>query len=70
LCRIGEYAAILAHVRNKNGIIDHKWGIPAEPLGYTNNWKLGLFSEMPNFGKLKFNYSSSGNKVLVKMKYD
>ena len=29
----GDYAAILVHDKNKNGIIDHKWGIPAEPLG-------------------------------------
>ncbi|MEI7491622.1 MAG: DUF2141 domain-containing protein [Bacteroidota bacterium] len=63
----GDYAAIIVHDKNKNGIIDHKWGIPAEPLGYTNNWKLSLFSGMPNFEKLKFHYSESGNMILVRM---
>ena len=64
----GEYAAIIVHDKNKNGIIDHKWGMPAEPLGYTNNWKLSLFSGMPNFEKLKFHYSESCAMILVKMK--
>lgn len=61
----GEYAAILVHDKNKNGIIDHKWGMPAEPLGYTNHWKLSLFSGMPNFEKLKFRYSESCSMVVV-----
>ena len=63
----GDYAVIIVHDQNKNGIIDHKWGMPAEPLGYTNGWKLSLFSGMPNFEKLKFSYSEPGNRVLIKM---
>ncbi|MCX6265960.1 MAG: DUF2141 domain-containing protein [Bacteroidetes bacterium] len=64
----GDYAAIIVHDKNKNEIIDHKWGIPAEPLGYTNNWRLSLISGMPNFEKLKFHYSSSNKLILVRMK--
>ncbi len=53
----GEYAAILLHDINGNQEIDHSLGIPSEPLGYTNGWKLGLFSGMPTFKKLKFRFS-------------
>ena len=55
----GDYAAIFVHDKNSNGKIDHNLGIPSEPLGYTNNWKLSLFSGMPSFDKLKFTFSSS-----------
>ena len=54
----GEYAAILLHDENNNGEIDHSFGIPSEPLGYTNNWTLSLFSGMPSFQKLKFQFSA------------
>ena len=63
----GDYAAIIVHDMNKNGIIDHKCGMPAEPLGYTNNWKLSLFSGMPKLEKLKFHYSASAGVVLIRM---
>ena len=63
----GDYAAIVVHDQNKNDIIDHKWGMPAEPLGYTNHWKLSLFSGMPTFEKLRFRFSQSENTVLIKM---
>ena len=63
----GEYAAIVVHDLNGNGMIDHKWGFPAEPLGYTNNWKLSMFSGMPTFEKLKFNFSKSTCTITIKM---
>ena len=55
----GEYAAILLHDQNGNGEIDHSFGIPSEPLGYTRGWKLDLFSGMPTFEKLRFRFSES-----------
>ena len=64
----GDYAVIVVHDKNKNGVIDHKWGMPAEPLGYTNNWKLTLFSGMPSFEKLKFHFSKASGAVVIKMK--
>jgi len=64
----GEYAAIIVHDQNANGHIDHSWGIPSEPLGYTNNWKLTLLSGMPTFEKLKFRFSESGNSISIEMK--
>ena len=64
----GEYGAIIVHDKNGNGHIDHRWGIPAEPLGYTNNWKLTLFSGMPSFEKLKFSFNESTGQYSIKMK--
>lgn len=52
----GEYAAILFHDENSNGVLDHKLGFPNEAMGFSNAWKLSLFSGMPTFKKLKFNF--------------
>ncbi len=63
----GDYAAIIVHDKNGNGIIDHKWGMPNEPLGYTNNWQLSLFSGMPSFDKLRFAFSPTKYKYNIVM---
>jgi uncharacterized protein (DUF2141 family) len=63
----GDYAAIIVHDKNSNGIVDHRWGMPDEPLGYTNNWELSFLSGMPSFDKLKFEYSASKQKYFIKM---
>ncbi len=63
----GEYAAIIVHDINGNGVVDHKWGMPSEPMGYTNNWKLSLFSGMPSFDKLKFVHSKPLTIVTIQM---
>jgi uncharacterized protein (DUF2141 family) len=63
----GDYAAIIVHDRNANGMIDHSFGIPAEPLAYTNHWKLSLFSGMPTFGKLRFTFSQAMNSYAVSL---
>ena len=63
----GEYAAILVHDKNMNGHIDHSWGIPNEPLGYTNNWKLSILSGMPTFEKLKIIFSDTNNVLKINM---
>jgi uncharacterized protein (DUF2141 family) len=62
-----DYAAIIVHDQNSNNDIDHSFGIPSEPLGFTNNWKLGLFTGMPTFEKLKFTFSKADNTFTVKM---
>ena len=63
----GDYAAIVVHDLNANGKIDHKWGMPAEPLGYTNKWKFSLFSGMPTFEKLRFHFSASCRTIAITM---
>ena len=63
----GDYACIFVHDKNANNHIDHSFGFPSEPIGYTNNWKLSLFSGMPTFEKLKFTYSMSKNRYPINM---
>lgn len=63
----GDYAAIIVHDQNGNGVIDHKFGMPNEPLGYTNNWHLSLFSGMPSFDKLKFAFAVGKDKFYIAM---
>ena len=53
----GEYADILFHDENSNGVLDQKWGFPNEPMGFSNNWTLNLTSRMPSFSKLKFSFT-------------
>ena len=53
----GYYAAIMFHDENDNGELDHGILFPKEPLGFSNGWKLSLFSGMPTFAKLKFEYT-------------
>ncbi len=65
----GDYAAILLHDENSNGIIDHSFGIPCEPLGYTNNWRLTLISGMPTFEKLKFNFSKQNTEQTIAISF-
>jgi uncharacterized protein (DUF2141 family) len=66
----GDYAAILLHDENSNGVIDHTSGITSEPLGYTNNWRLTLFSGKPNFEKLKFNFSEQNTKQTIAISFN
>jgi uncharacterized protein (DUF2141 family) len=64
----GEYAAIVFHDENANGILDHKFGFPNEPMGFSNEWSLSLFSGMPTFNKLKFVFSAGHSTQDVKLK--
>lgn len=63
----GDYAVIVVHDQNSNGEIDHSWGMPSEPLGFSNNWKLGVFSGMPSFEKLKFPFSKINCNIAIKI---
>lgn len=50
----GSYAIIVFHDENGNDDLDHNFmRFPAEPLGYSNGFKLTLFSGMPNFERLR-----------------
>jgi uncharacterized protein (DUF2141 family) len=63
----GDYAAIILHDENSNNMVDHSWGIPSEPLGFSNNWSLSLFSGMPSFEKLRFTYSGTNYSFSIMM---
>ena len=62
---IGEYAAIAYHDVNENGLLDHKLGFPNEPMGFSNNWHLSLFSGMPTFKKLKFKFDTDHTVIKI-----
>ena len=64
----GFYAAILYHDENNNGKLDHLFFMPNEPLAFTNDWRLSLFSGMPSFEKLKFRFSSDSSSYKIEIK--
>lgn len=61
----GDYAAILFQDENANGELDHRFGFPNEPMGFSNEWNLTLFSGMPTFSKLKFQFSESKTNLII-----
>ncbi len=61
----GDYAAILFHDENSNGILDHRLGFPNEDMGFSNHWKLSLFSGMPTFTKLKFSFKQQDTPYII-----
>jgi uncharacterized protein (DUF2141 family) len=61
----GEYAVLLFHDENSNRKLDHRFGLPNEPMGFSSNWKLSLFSGMPTFNKLRFEFSESKSEFTI-----
>jgi uncharacterized protein (DUF2141 family) len=64
----GDYAAILFQDENANGMLDHKFGLPNEPMGFSNQWRLSLFSGMPSFRKLKFRFDEGIGHYEIKIR--
>jgi len=64
-----DYAIILLHDENSNEKIDHSIGLPSEQLGYSNNWKLGFFTGMPSFSKLKLTFSLNEQSTNISITY-
>lgn len=55
----GRYAIVVFHDENGNGELDHNmFRFPAEPLGFSNNFRLGPLSGLPTFDKLGFSFSA------------
>lgn len=51
----GRYAVVAFHDVNGNGQLDHNLlRLPAEPLGFSNGFQLGLLSGKPDTHKLAF----------------
>lgn len=60
----GSYAVTAYHDENGNNDLDHDvLRLPAEPLGFSNGFRLALFSGMPSFEKLRFVFGA-GSKPL------
>lgn len=64
----GDYAVVVFHDANDNGIIDHNLiGIPNEELGFSNAFKLSLSSGLPTFNKLKFAHGESAQTIAIRV---
>lgn len=64
----GDYAIVVFHDANDNGIIDHNFiGIPNEKLGFSNAFKLSLTSGLPTFEKLRFTHGESAQTIAIRV---
>lgn len=62
----GTYAVTVFHDENSNGTLDHNLlRMPAEPLGFSNGFHLGLFSGLPGFGKLQFEFRPGADTITI-----
>ena len=67
--KYGKYAVTVFHDENNNGSLDHNLlRIPAEPLGFSNSFQLGLFSGLPNFEKLQFVFGPDADTIEITVK--
>ena len=65
----GNYALIAFHDENANNDLDHNFlRLPAEPLGFSNGFKLSAFSGMPSFEKLRFNFTLDSKPLEITVK--
>lgn len=62
--KYGKYAVTVFHDENDNGTLDHNLlRMPAEPLGFSNGFQLGLFSGLPNFEKLQIVFGPGADTI-------
>jgi len=65
----GNYAVTVFHDENGNNDLDHNvLHFPAEPLGFSNGFKLSLFSGMPSFKKLRFAFTVDSKSLEISVK--
>jgi len=64
----GQYAVVVFHDVNDNGVLDHGMFGPAEPLGFSAGFSLGLLSGLPSFEKLKFDFRPPAQSIAVRVK--
>jgi uncharacterized protein (DUF2141 family) len=64
----GEYAVVVFHDANDNGVIDHNLiGLHNEALGFSNAFKPSLISGLPTFDKLKFAHGKVAQTIHIRM---
>lgn len=67
--KYGKYAVTVFHDENDNGILDHNLlRMPAEPMGFSNGFQLGLFSGLPSFKKLQFFFGPGADTIGITVK--
>lgn len=65
----GTYAISVFQDENNNGTLDHNLlHLPAEPLGFSSGFRLGLFSGLPSFEKLAFTFSKEIDILDIKLR--
>ena len=61
-----NYALMIVHDENGNGTVDHNmFRFPSEPLGFSNNFKVSLFSGVPDFDDLKFTFKANSGPLKI-----
>ncbi len=64
----GEYALVLFFDKNGDEKLNTKiFGIPTEPVGFSNNVK--PFLTAPKFDRCKFIYNEQNNSIVIKLIY-
>lgn len=64
--KYGKYAVTVFHDENDNGTLDHNiFRMPAEPLGFSNGFQLGIRSGLPGFEKLQFDFEAGAETMVV-----
>ncbi len=67
--KYGKYAVSVFHDENGNGTLDHNLlHFPAEPLGFSSNFRLGIFTGLPSFEKLQFDFATKAETVSILVK--
>lgn len=67
--KYGRYAVSVFHDENGNGNLDHNLlYMPAEPLGFSNGFQLGLFSGLPSFEKLQCDFGPGAEAIEITVK--
>ena len=65
----GEYAISVFHDENGNGDLDHNFlHLPAEPLGFSNGFRFGVFSGLPSFEKLRITFGAGSRPVEIRVR--
>ena len=64
----GEYAVTVFHDENANSELDHNFlSLPAEPLGFSNDFSLSPVSGMPSFEKLRFAFKADAAPLKIEV---
>jgi uncharacterized protein (DUF2141 family) len=67
--KYGKYAVTAFHDENGNGRLDHNLlHFPAEPLGFSNNFHMGVFSGLPSFEKMQFEFVPGTESISILVK--
>jgi uncharacterized protein (DUF2141 family) len=64
----GQYAVVVFHDANDNGVIDHRLlGLPSEALGFSNSFVPSIAAGLPSFEKLQFTHGAHPQTLFIHM---